>query len=88
MRTLTTNEIGRTAFRYIPGKWESQFGYTSNRDKNEMCAYCKNENTDVVRDDAYNAPFAEFYGDRVKTYTVVHCYCCSAVWSFFVPKTD
>lgn len=89
MKTLTQNEIGRTAFKHIPGQWKSPFGYTHpHRDKNEMCPYCKNENTDVVRDAEDLVPFVKFYGDRVEKFTVVYCFCCSAVWSFYVPRAE
>lgn len=83
MRTLTTNEIGRTAFKAIPKeRWESSYGYTHpHRDKNEMCPYCKNEDTDVVRDESYLAPFSAFYGD--KKFKVIYCHCCTAVFSFY-----
>lgn len=83
MRTLTDNEIARTSFRGVLNSvWKSPYGYTHpNRDKNEMCPYCKNEDTDIVRDAAYLAPFFAFYKD--KKFTVVHCKCCSAVFSFW-----
>ena len=88
MRQLTQNEIARTAFKAIPQeRWGSPYGYTHpNRDKNEMCPYCKNEDTDVVRDIADLEPFRKWYGDRVQKFTVVHCFRCSAVWSFYVPN--
>lgn len=85
MKTLTQNEIARTSFRAVsPGLWESPFGYTSpHRDKNEMCPYCKNEDTVVVRDAAYLEPFKEWYRNKVDKFTVMHCWCCTAVWSFY-----
>ena len=87
---LTQNEIARTAFKAISQeRRNSPYGYTHpNRDKNEMCPYCKNEDTDVIRDKAELAPFDQYYGDRVQKYTVVHCFCCSSVWSFYVPNTE
>lgn len=90
MRQLTKNEIARTAFREIPkDRWNSPYGYTHpHRDKNEMCLYCKSEDTDVVRDIVDLEPFQQFYGDKVKKFTVVHCMCCSAVWSFYVPNDN
>lgn len=90
MRTLTTSEIARTAFKAIPKeRWESPYGYTHpHRDKNEMCPYCKNEDTDVVRDMAHLEPFRQWYGEKVQKFTVVECRCCSAVWSFFVPNRN
>lgn len=79
---MNQNEIARTAFRYIPKeRWESSFGYKTTRDKNEMCPYCKNENTDVVTDPVTLEPFRAFYAGR--KFTVVSCHCCSAVWSFY-----
>lgn len=88
MRQLAPNEIARTSFMSIPSEaWKSPYGYTHHsRDKNEMCPYCKNEDTDVVRDTAHIAPFAEFYGNKVQKFTVVHCHCCSAVFSFYTPN--
>jgi hypothetical protein len=86
MRTLNQSEISRTAFK-AQEHWNSPFGYTHpNRDKNEMCPYCKNEDTDVVRDEAHLNAFRQWYGDKVKKFTAVHCPCCSAVWSFYEPK--
>lgn len=90
MRALTQSEIGKTAFKALPAEsWNSPYGYTRpHRDKNEMCPSCKNEDTDVVRDAAYLAPFRQWYGDRVQKFTVVHCSCCAAVWSFYVPDGE
>ena len=87
MKRLNENEIARTAFMAIPKeRWNSPFGYTHpNRDKNEMCPYCKNEDTDVVRDAESLEPFEAWYAGRVEKYTVVNCRMCSAVWSFFAP---
>ena len=84
MRTLTRNEIWRTSFKAIPHEqWNSPYGYTQpNRDKNEMCPYCKNEDTVVVQDSAHLTSFRDFYGD--KKFKVVHCHCCSAVFSFWI----
>ena len=88
MRILTPNEIARTAFKAIPQKeWKSPYGYTHpHRDKNEMCKYCYNEDTDVVRDPAYLAPFKEFYKD--KKFRVIHCLACTAVFSFWIPEEE
>ena len=88
MRTLTQNEIHRTAFKYIPKKiWHTEYGYIRpDFDKNQMCPYCKNEDTDVVRDKVALAPFTEYYGEKVEKFTVVHCWCCAAMWSFYTPK--
>jgi hypothetical protein len=86
MKQLTQNEIARTAFKAVhPGGIESPHGYTTSRDKNEMCPYCKNENTDVVRDVAELGRFRQFYGDSVKKFTAVSCWCCGGVWSFYEP---
>ena len=84
---MTKNEVARTAFRYLPNEnYVSPYGYTHNRDKNEMCPYCKNEDTDIVRDTAYLVPFVDFYGENVQRFTVMNCWCCSAIWSFYVPN--
>ena len=85
MKTLTTNEIARTAFKALtPPEWEASSGYKHpRRNKNEVCPYCKNEDTDVVRDVVQLEPFKQWYGDRVEKFTVVNCWCCSAVWSFY-----
>lgn len=85
MKQLTPNEIYRTAFKSIPqDKWQSQFGYSyPNRDKNEMCPYCKNEDTEVITNEVELQPFKQFYSDKVKKFTVVQCFCCSGIWSFY-----
>lgn len=90
MRQLTPNEIERTAFKRLPQKKrESTHGYKhSRRDKNEICPYCKNEDTEVVRDTVYLEPFRRWYADRVHKFTVVHCWCCTAVWSFYAIDED
>ena len=80
-RILTTNEIARTAFQHIDKeRWTSPCGYSHpEKDPNEMCPYCKNEDTDIVIDKTYLSPFSDFYKD--KKFRVVSCYCCSAVFS-------
>jgi len=84
MKQLTKREIVSTSFPYIPGRWNSAFGYKhTNKDKNEMCIYCKNEHTDTVQDDAYLAQFKFLYGD--KKFKVMHCHCCEAIFSFALP---
>jgi hypothetical protein len=82
MRTLTKNEIARTSFKTIPNdRWESPYGYTNpHRDKNEMCLYCKNEDTEIIKDAAYVQSFTEFYGG--KKFKVIYCTCCTAIFSF------
>lgn len=68
MRQLNANEIARTAF----------YGGT------KTCPYCKNQNTDVVMDSVYLAPFRKFYGG--KKFNVINCWCCEAVFSFMIPE--
>jgi len=87
-RTLTQSEIGRTAFKAVDPKGiNSPFGYTHpHRDKNEMCPYCKREDTDVIRDAAELEPFARFYAGKYARFTAVSCPSCSAVWSFYSPE--
>ena len=80
---LTVEEVRRTAFSSInPERWRSPFGYTSTRNKNEMCPYCKNEDTAVIRDPAHLTPFKQVYGDKYK-FVAVHCWLCTAVWSYW-----
>lgn len=84
MRQLTTQEILYTAFRKRPqDDFKSVYGYTHpERDKNDMCPYCKNEDTDVVRDSAYLKQFDDiFSSEGVKGFRVLSCYCCGAVFS-------
>ena len=81
MRELTRNEIARTSFKYYKD-WNSSFGYKTNRDKNEMCPYCKNEDTDIIRDAVSLRPFQEYYKDM--EFKVMSCYCCNAVFSYGV----
>lgn len=80
---LTQKEIWCTSFHEILHKeWKTTYGWAHpDRDKNQMCPYCKNEDTDVVRDEAYLVPFKEFYKDR--KFTVVSCWCCNAVFSYW-----
>lgn len=86
MKALTANEIARTAFRGNP-PYQGPFppGYARpSRDQNEICPYCKNDDTDIVRDAAALVPFGTFYGE--KKFKVVHCHCCAAVFSFSIPQ--
>ena len=84
---MTPNEIYRTAHKYIPKEqWKSTLFLRPDRDPNEMCISCKNEQTDVVRDAATLSGFQEFYGDRVKSFKVISCHCCGAMFSVFHPK--
>lgn len=84
MKQLTNNEICRTAFKAITkSEFKSQYGYTHpNRDHNEMCVYCKNEDTEVILDMAHLAPFKKFYGD--KSFKVVNCHYCNSVFSIYL----
>ena len=46
---MTPNEIYRTAHKYIPKEqWKSTLFLRPDRDPNEMCISCKNEQTGVV----------------------------------------
>ena len=78
MRSLTLNEIARTAFPQLPER--------DGKDSNHICPYCKNQSTDTVRDTAYRGPFKAFY--KLRPFTVYHCYCCTAVWSTAPPHED
>lgn len=90
MRALTPSEICRTAFLAVNSRKTSPFCNTMpDRDANEMCPYCKNENTEIVRDPAYLRDFDAFYagvaaakGLAAVDFTVMHCDACWAVWSF------
>lgn len=83
MKELTENEIARTSFRSISNElWNSPYGYThQNRDKNEMCPYCKNEDTNIVLDPVLLGRFMEFHRAVKSRLTVVECLSCSAVFS-------
>ena len=82
----TQNDIHRTAVKKHSGKMKSDFGRLTNRDTNEMCPYCKNEDTAVILDKAILKPYQEYYSDKVHSFTVVSCYCCNAEFSFYKPK--
>jgi len=83
-------EVWRTAFKAISqDKWDSPYGYKNpNRDKNEMCPYCYNEDTDIIKDAVRLRPYKEWYGDVVKKFTVVYCPACQAEWSFYEVKEE
>jgi hypothetical protein len=72
---MTNNDIYRTAFKKIINSgFVSQYGYKNpNMDKNEICPYCYNENTDVVKDSVVLNNFHDFYRDRVKSFKVLSC---------------
>lgn len=82
-RVLTPIEIRRTAFKAVSSQKSGGFGYThTSRDANEMCIYCKNENTTRITDPGYLAPFAVEWG--ASKFKVFECHCCTAVFSFGV----
>lgn len=82
-RILTANEIRRTAFKAVGRSKGGGYGYTHPaRDANEMCVYCKNEDTERVTDVGYLAPFAKEWG--AAAHKVFSCACCTAVFSFGV----
>jgi hypothetical protein len=74
MRELSDNEIARTAFSFVLPKSGDTI------DRNKICPYCKNQDTDIVRDVAYLIPFKTFYKEL--PFQVIHCHCCSAVFSY------
>ena len=80
-RVLTASEIARTALPRVNPRKASPFGSTHpHRDANEMCVYCKREDTDEVTDAGYLAPFRAYYGER--RFRVMCCPSCQAVFSF------
>ena len=83
MKQLTKNEIVRTAFKYIPAsvrKYASSIS-KNNRDCNDKCPYCKNEDTDIVRDVSLLKPFADVFYPM--EFRVLNCHCCDAVFSWY-----
>jgi hypothetical protein len=86
MKQLSISEIYRTSFKYLRRDlWKSPYGYYMNRDPNEMCPYCKNEDTNIVRNTVDLQLFKEFYSSvEIPNYIVVECDCCTAVWSFYL----
>lgn len=87
IKQLTQNEIYRTAFKRIDNwdKKNSQFFLNKNRNPNEMCPYCKNEDADVVIDKTDLNRFENFYKDKYN-FKVMHCSYCEAVFSFYWDK--
>ncbi len=84
MKILTDNEIYRTAFKYFKPTMISPYGYLTKRDKNEMCPYCYNEDTDIIIDKSYLTNFVDFYNKRnITKFTVIHCFACNAIFSFY-----
>lgn len=81
-RVLTANEIRRTAFMAVARVKVGDRYTHPDRDANEMCIYCKNEDTDRVTDAGYLAPFAKEWG--AAPFKVFGCHCCQAVFSFGV----
>lgn len=82
MRDLTDSEIVATAYKYIPKEnWSSPFEYMlPKRDKNEMCPYCKNEDTNVVTDQAFLNRYKKLF--KNKEFKVLECHCCSSIFSW------
>lgn len=85
MIQLTQYEIAVTSFKEFPSvRWKSPYKYTSNKDKNSMCKYCYNENTNIIVDSVELEKFRIFYHKRnIFIFTVVHCDLCNAVFSFY-----
>jgi len=86
---VTPNEVWRTAFKEIPQQnWESPYGYKHpDKDPNQMCVYCKNEDTDVVRDSAVRELYSKEFKDQVEKFTVMYCSACTAQWSYYVARS-
>ena len=74
---MTQNEIWRTSFKYMP---QSNLGVLTGLDSNRVCPYCKNQNTETIRDPAKLKPFKDYYGE--KWFRVVDCFACGAVFSY------
>jgi hypothetical protein len=81
MRVLTLNEVARTAFPAI-----SEYRKEGQTTSNYTCPYCKNTDTDVVRDPVILQPFETFY--VTSTYKVLHCHCCEALFSVYTKKLN
>lgn len=79
MRKLSKTDIRRTAYKKIDN-WTVVSAYMTNRDKNEMCPSCKNEDTEIIKDKAYLKDFDEFWKNI--PYKACYCFFCGWVWSF------
>lgn len=85
MRQLTPSEIFKTTHARIDSWRNTPFGRLHpERDPNDMCRYCKNEDTTIVRDEAELRPFREFF--KTSHFKVLHCHCCDAVFSVYWPR--
>lgn len=83
---MTPNQIHRTAFKYLKqgeGPLINGVRYKGSVDTNNVCPYCKNQDTEAVRDSAVLDPFKKYYGD--KAFKVVFCPACEAVFSYSKP---
>lgn len=77
MRAMSLSDVTRTAFKY----YENDPAFPSlSKDINKVCPYCKNADTDIIKDEAYLQVFKQFY--KEKTFTALSCFCCNAVWSY------
>jgi len=85
-KTLTVVEVGKTAFPKHSGVRYSPFGYMTNRDTNDMCPYCKNENTEVIQGADLNV-FNEFYTEKGFKFRAISC-CCGAQFSYYWPEVN
>ena len=88
IKDMTFADIRNTSFEYKSDWRPSPFGYTHpDRDPNEMCIYCKNENTERIRDKASLAKWDAFWVNFPEMkYKVFWCYCCGAVFSTYGEK--
>lgn len=80
---MNTRQILQTAFRYIEDWKPSPFGRGNT---NDMCPYCKNEDTDVIRDKSFLAQWENIKAFDGMIVKVLQCYSCTAIFSHYRPK--
>jgi hypothetical protein len=79
-------EIIASAHEYIQNWKPSDFGRKGTKDPNEMCRYCKNEDTEAVRDAGTLNEYKKFFKDIV--HKVYYCHCCGVTSSWYKKPDD
>lgn len=86
MITLTARQQCQTSFQWKPftkETWENASRIDNANDPNNICPYCRNENTTPVTDSSVLLSYRENPSFDGFTFKVFSCYCCNAVFSWY-----
>ena len=76
-----SREIRASAHEYIENWGSSAYGRNEAKDPNEICRYCYNEDTELVREAGVLNEYKKFFKD-IK-HKVFYCHCCGVTSSWY-----